>query len=254
MTTADPGSLHRIPLFRGLNPAELAEVGGLLQRRSVPAETVIVREDEPGEAVCVIGNGFVRVQVDQADGASTILAMLGPNEVVGEMSLADRLGRSATVVAHGPLSHYWMNRVAFSACLRSTPALACNLAAILSCRLRRANEQIAALATLGVDGRIARQLLIFAEDFGEVLPCGVRIPFSLSQTEVADLVGASRVRVNQVLMDYRRRGYIASDDRGRFVLRDRPALGDRCWQPWLARALPRRDGPSTANPHQGSRV
>ena len=240
MTTADPGSLHRIPLFRGLNPAELAEVGGLLRCRSVPAETVIVREDEPGEAVYVIGDGFVRVQVDQADGASTILAMLGPNEVVGEMSLADRLGRSATVVAHGPSSHYWMSRVAFSACLRTMPALACNLAAILSCRLRRANEQIAAFATLAAEGRIARQLLIFAEEYGEGLDCGVRIPFRLSQSDVAGLVGASRVRVNQVLVDYRRRGYVSSDVHGRLIVLNRPALAARCRQPWLIDATPVR--------------
>ena len=238
MTTADPGSLNRIPLFRDLDPAELAELEGLLRCRSVPPETVIVREDEPGEAVFVIGAGFVRVQVDQADGASTILAMLGPHEVVGEMSLVDRLGRSATVVAHEPSTLYSLNRVAFSVRLRTMPTLACNLAAILSRRLRRANEHIAAFATLGAEGRIARQLLVFAEEYGEGLDCGVRIPFRLSQSEVAGLVGASRVRVNQVMVDYRRRGYVVPDDRGRLILRDRLALAERCRQPWLIGAPP----------------
>lgn len=228
MMTADPAILNRIPLFFDLHPAELATLGTLLRCRTVPPETVVMREDEPGEAVFIIANGFVRVQVHQADGASTILAILGPNEIVGEMSLVDRLGRSATVVAHESSTHYSMSRATFWTCLRTMPTLTYNLAGILSRRLRSANEQIEAFATLSVEARVARQLLVFAEEYGEVLDCGVCIPFRLSQSEVAGMVGASRVRVNQALVDYRRQGYVSLDERGRLIVRDTMALADRC--------------------------
>jgi len=56
------------------------------------------------------------------------------------------------------------------------------------------------LAALDVHGRVAAQILAFAREYGEALPeVGVLIPLRLTQTDLAGLVGASRVRVNQAL-------------------------------------------------------
>ena len=57
--------------------------------------------------------GSVKVCVDQADGTEVILAILGPGEVVGEMSLADSLGRSADVMTLEETNLLWIDREAF---------------------------------------------------------------------------------------------------------------------------------------------
>ena len=224
----DPVTLAEVPLFRGLPASQVVKLGGLLQGRAIPPGAAIVREGEPGECAYVIRDGFVRIEGDQPDGTLTILAILGPGEVVGEMSLVDRLGRSATVVAHGPATVYAIGRAAFWTCLQTMPTMTYNLVGIISRRLRLANEQIEAFGTLGVEGRLARQLLVFADEYGVSLNRGRRIPFRLSQSDLAGLVGASRVRVNQVMVDYRRRGYVSFDAHGRIVVHDVPALADRC--------------------------
>ena len=77
-------------------------------------------------------------------------------------------------------------------------------------------------------GRIAVQLLPFAREYGEPLPDGgVLIPLRLTQTNLGGLVGASRVRVNQVLGYYRRRGNISLDKEGRIIVHDEEALARR---------------------------
>lgn len=222
--TTDPVALASVPLFRGLSAAQLARLGNLLQGRVFPAGSTVFWEEDAGEVAYVVRDGFVRLQVEPAGGGSTILGILGPGEIVGEMSLVDRLGRSATVVAHERATLYAIGRAAFWACLREMPAMTYNLVNVLSRRLRLANEHNEALATLDVEGRVARQLLVFAEEYGEAVPAGVRIPFRLPQADLAGLVGASRVRVNQGLVDLKRRGVLAVDPGHRVTILDQQTL------------------------------
>jgi len=82
-----------------------------------------------------------------------------------------------------------------------------------------------ALATLDIEGRLADQLLTLTEEYGEATPnAGCRIPFRLTQGELAALVGASRVRVNQILVSWKHKGYVAVDGRHVVTLLNRSAL------------------------------
>jgi CRP/FNR family cyclic AMP-dependent transcriptional regulator len=209
----DPSTLGEIPLFRGLTLEQLSRLNTLLHRKTFPAGTTIMTVDQPGEAVYVILTGTLKIHVEQANSTDVILAILGPGEIVGELSVIDTsVGRSATVVTLESATLLWMDRTAFVACLERMPGLSLNLARILVRRLRLANAQIQALATLDVYGRVARQLLAFAEVYGEVAPNGeIRIPLRLTQSDLAGLVGASRVRVNQVLATYKQRRLLSVD-------------------------------------------
>ena len=122
-----------------------------------------------------------------------------------------------------------MNRLAFGECLRAMPHLSYNLVQLLTRRLRLANEQIKALSTLDVRGRVARQILAFAQQYGrEDAEDGVRIPLRLTQSDVAALVGASRERVNQVIVDFKESGFISVDPRHHITVHDQSALVRRC--------------------------
>jgi Crp-like helix-turn-helix domain len=68
------------------------------------------------------------------------------------------------------------------------------MAEVLSRRLT--NAHLLSLAALDVPGRVAFQLLALAREYGERTPGGTRIPMRLTQTDLASLVGASRVRMN----------------------------------------------------------
>jgi CRP/FNR family cyclic AMP-dependent transcriptional regulator len=221
--------LSGMPLFEGLTAEQLAKLSGLLHTRTFPGASNVIIAEQPGEAVYVIQSGAVKIYVEEADGTDVILAILCAGEVLGEMSIADSLGRSANVVTLEESTLLWMDRATFQHCLRTMPAMNANLVRILSRRLRLANAHIQALAALDVDGRVARQILVFAGEYGGTMPNGdVVIPLPLTQSDLAGLVGASRVRVNQVLVHYRERGYISVDQHHRITVHNREALARRC--------------------------
>src|SRR5215210_7392989 len=221
----DAVALETIPLFRGLTPPEQRHLLDLLGVRTFAAGVDILTAEEPGDVAYIVLDGTVKVQVDRPDGTSVIIAILRAGEVAGEMSLVDRLGRSATVVAMELTSLAWLTHTDFWNCLRSMPTMTFNLAGIHSRRLRLANAHVVALATLDIEGRLADQLLTLAEEYGEAAPNGgCRIPFRLTQGDLAALVGASRVRVNQILVNWKHNGYLAVDGRHVVTLLDRRAL------------------------------
>lgn len=229
---SDPATLREVALFEGLTLDQLSHLNGLLYRKAFPAGADVMMEEQPGEVAYIILRGTVKIFVVGEGETDVILAVLGHGEVVGEMSLVDSLGRSASVVALEDSTLLWIDRTAFWECLRTMPVLTFNLARILSRRVRLANVQVHALATLDVPGRVARQILAFAHEYGQDTPDGGRlIPIRLTQTDLAGLVGASRVRVNQALMQWKRRKIISVDERHRITVHNAAPLARRCNQP-----------------------
>lgn len=222
-----PVSLANVPLFEGLDRDELAYLEGILHPRTIPRGADIILEEQPGEVAYILLSGSVKVHVQQRDGSEVILALLRAGEVVGEMSLVDSLGRSATVETLEETRVLWMDRESFWHCLRTMPAMTYRLVEIVSRRLRLADTHIEALASLSVTGRVARHVLALAREYGEPAPDGVRVPIPLTQSDLAAMVGASRARVNQSVGTLRRRGLIDVDASHRITVLDVDALADR---------------------------
>lgn len=225
----DPRSLGSLALFRDLPDEALRFLAERLRRRTFAAGASVLTAEQPGEALYIVLEGSVRIFLDDADGSEVTLAFLGPGDSVGEMSLVDRSGRSANVTALEESTLLWLDRDTFLASLRQYPGLSENLVRELAARLRAANQQIRALTTLDVAGRVARQLLSFAEQYGTADGNGgIRIPMPLPQRAIADLVGATRERVNRVLVSLRRNQILSVDAQHRVTLHDRPALELLC--------------------------
>lgn len=221
--------LAKVALFEGLNAKQWVRLNEYLYGRIFPAGTNIITAEQPGEVVYVILRGAVKIYQDLADGTRVILALLGPGDIVGEMSLIDSAGRSANVITLEESHLLWMERRAFQHCLETIPEMNANLVKILSRRVRLANEQIQALASLDVYGRVARQFLAFAEKYGETSDDGdIFLPIRLTQSDLAELVGASRKRVNQVMVSFKRQGLITVDGDGYITVQNRKELARLC--------------------------
>lgn len=221
--------LAKVALFEGLHPKQWNRINQYLYGRIFPAGTNIITAEQPGEVVYVILRGAVKIYQDQADGTRVILALLGPGDIVGEMSLIDSAGRSANVITIEDSHLLWMERRAFRHCLETIPEMNVNLVKILSRRVRLANEQIQALASLDVYGRVARQFLAFAEKYGETSDDGnIFIPVRLTQSDLAELVGASRKRVNQVMVSFKRQQLISVNSESYIKVLDRKELAKYC--------------------------
>jgi len=219
--------LADIELFAGLTPTQLDWVAQRAHRRMFEAGRNVITIEQPGEAVYIILHGTVKIHVEQGE-RDVILSILGSGDLLGEMSLIDSVGRSASAVTLESSLLLWMDKVTFNHILDNFPPVARNLVRILSARVRLSDQLIQALATLDVNGRVARQLLAFAEKYGYEKDGATQIRIVLTQGDIADLVGASRKRVNQAMVFFREQRLIDTDTEGRIAIKDGEGLARYC--------------------------
>jgi CRP-like cAMP-binding protein len=96
-TPAD-AQLPRLPLFGGLAPAVLAKLLGALQLREFSAGASVVKQGDEGREAFLLVRGVLNV-VREGGADTTLLAVLGPGALFGEMALVSQAPRAASVVA-----------------------------------------------------------------------------------------------------------------------------------------------------------
>ncbi len=221
----DPSQLTQFALFAGLPPTALQYISEHANPRRLKADKPIVHQDDPGEMFYVIQLGTVKVSTTLPDGSEVFLALLATGDTFGEMSLIDSATRSADVITQEDTTLISIDRTAFDHLMDSYPTFARNLMKLLARRLRLANVRIQAHCALDVYGMVARQILEFAELYGQKNADGtVLVPIRLTQGNLAELVGASRERVNQVMVNYRKKGYVAVDSAYRITVMNQAGL------------------------------
>jgi CRP/FNR family cyclic AMP-dependent transcriptional regulator len=219
--------LADIDLFAGLTPSQLDWVAQRAHRRVFEAGRNVLIIEQPGEAVYIIVHGTVKIHIEQGE-RDVILSILGAGDLLGEMSLIDSVGRSASAVTLEDSLMLWMDKATFKYMLDNFQCVARNLVRILSARVRLSDQLIQALATLDVNGRVARQLLAFSEKYGREKDGATQIRIVLTQSDIADLVGASRKRVNQTMVLFKEQRLIDTDHEGRIAIKDDEGLARYC--------------------------
>lgn len=209
--------LAQIPTLKRLSHEDLVALAAAARRRHYRRDEVIFHRDDPGDSLHIIESGRVEIVLPTEEGEELILAILGPPEFFGDLSLLDGAPRSATAVAREPTTTIAVRRTDFLAWLQTRPAAAASIFEALARRLRATNELLGDVAFLEAPRRLAKRLL----DVAGVAPEPGRGPAQvrLTQEELASLVGISRESVNKHLRAWQEQG-IVSLGRGRLqVLR-----------------------------------
>jgi CRP-like cAMP-binding protein len=218
--------LRGAPLFSALDDEAAGTLAAALETRELSRGHVIFREGDTGDRLFIVTVGKVKIARAAADGRENLLAVLGPGEVFGELSLFDPGPRTATAAAVTDATVASLDHDDLRPLLAERPLVGVLLLAALAQRLRRTNEAMADLVFTDVPGRVSKALLDLAERFGEPDSDGIRVNHDLTQEELAQLVGASRETVNKALSDFAGRGWIRLDGRS-VVLLDRERLSRR---------------------------
>ncbi len=211
-------TLRGVPLFARLADEELARVAPLARERAYPRNSVILFEDDPGDALYVVVTGQVKVVLVGEDGREVILAVLGEGDFFGEMALIDDEPRSAHVIAMEDARLLVLRREDFHAALDKHPRIALGLLRALSRRLRRADDKIGSLVLLDVLGRVARLVLEFADETD-----GTIITRKVTHHTIAQMIGSSRETVSRTMRELADRGLIEVQ-RKAIIIKNRNAL------------------------------
>jgi len=224
----DPTTLRQVPLFADMVTPELAVLNRLMRQHVLPAGARILMTDQLEDTAYVVRTGVVKVVVEQADGTELILAILGPGDVIGALTIGESPDGAHSILSLDQTNLFWIDRKEFEKCVRTMPTLSANLSTVLARRVQLANDRIEALAGIDVRSRLVRHLLLLAREYGqpavEADGSVVRIPLRLTQGDLAHLVGASRARVNQAVTELRRRGALGSSGNHCLLISDMAAL------------------------------
>jgi CRP/FNR family cyclic AMP-dependent transcriptional regulator len=218
--------LGRTSLFGGLPPELLESLAAACVQRVYPRDQYLWYQGDPGDRLVVVAAGLVKVVVHSEAGDQIVLAALGPPEVLGELALIDEGPRSASVIAAAETTVLMIQRSVLLRLMRQDTALLEAMLRSIGALLRRLTEQTADLVFLDLGGRMAKLLLRLADEHGRRVDGSTVLHLRLNQTDLAQMVGASRPAVNRILQSFAGRGFVTLDGHA-IVIHDSTALARR---------------------------
>jgi CRP/FNR family transcriptional regulator, cyclic AMP receptor protein len=130
--------IQEVPLFSKLSQRQLRRVAQHADEVTVPEGQVVTREGQRGnEGLIVVVDGKLRVER-----SGKLLAMVGPGDVIGEMSLIDNQPHSATVAAAAASTLLVIDARSFRPLLEDLPGIKDKIMLTLVERLRAADERL----------------------------------------------------------------------------------------------------------------
>jgi CRP/FNR family transcriptional regulator, cyclic AMP receptor protein len=201
--------LQSVPLFSALPEEQLSALATRVTVERFRRNAVILHYGSEEDGLRIILSGRAKVLIPSKGRREVILSLLAAGDFFGEMTLLDGKPRSANVIAQEPCMVLSIGKADFMQCTSGNFELTMRIAGVLVTRLRAAQLKIAGLAMLDVRQRVARVLLDLAENGdGKYL-----IRSAPSRNEIADMVGATRKRVSDVMKKLQSERFILIDKR-----------------------------------------
>lgn len=213
--------IERDSLFQGLATATHERIAALAMRRTCEDGSVIFMHGDPGDSLCAVVTGRVRISASRPGGKEVFLNIMGPGDTFGEIALLDGKPRTATATAMARTELMIIRRGDFHALLQTEPQLAIHLIQLLCKRVRWTAQLMEDSALLSVPARMAKRLLSLAHLHAQETPHGAKLV--ISQEELAQFLGLSRQIVNQYLQTWKAKGWIRAG-RGNLTICNRRSL------------------------------
>lgn len=232
------GAMRASPLLRELGRADVdALLGNARWARFARGDTLTLRGSRPGSCWLLL-TGYVKEHRALETGAVAITGFRGPGDLVAEVAAITRKACEHDVTALSPGEALVLEVDALRHAVQVQGGLHHGLLVAVAARATGAEATLARNDLSDTRYRIVQALVELADRWGVQTPRGVNICVPLTQTELAEWVGASRETAAKVLQRLRAEGLVETSRRRLVVLdiehlRER-ALGDDV--PWLSTA------------------
>ena len=214
--------LARTSFFADAAHDKLERVAAAGRERNLVRGDVLFDEGDPPDALYLVIDGRIAIAMaNQLDKRESLVALMEPGDLFGELGLLDDGPRSALARALEASTVLEVPFAPVRILFEEDPRLLWNVTRLLATRLRVMDEVLADSVFLDVTGRTAKRILELANGADEF-----QLP--VTQEELAGMVGASRERVNKAIASFIRLGWLEQHDRHyRIVQRDRLELRAR---------------------------
>lgn len=214
--------LGTVPLFRELSAEALGDVCEQLRLFSLHQGEMLFQQGDPGTSMFIVDQGKLRVYTLGEGERHVLLDVLGPGDVIGELTLLDGRPRTAYAQAETDCDIFALDREPFLERLRDRPDTAIALMSNVSMRLRQTVFQAESVEVRGSASRLAHVVLFLADRDGETLT-GL-VTSRLNRKDIAAAIGTSEEWVTQMLSEWSRDGIIGMTGMRRLILHDIEAL------------------------------
>jgi CRP/FNR family transcriptional regulator len=206
-------TLARVPIFSGLNEAELA----FLAQRTVPrrfsAGETVFAEGEPCIGLYVVESGHVRIFKSSAGGREHVLSIEGPGSSVAELPVFDGGNYPASVTAIDDATLLFVSKQDFQSLCLTHPQVSLKVLRVVGARLRRLVGIIEELSFTTVRHRLAAFLVRLAKSSGKREADGLEITLPANNQELASQIGTVRELVSRNLSRFQAEGMLKIEGR-----------------------------------------
>jgi CRP-like cAMP-binding protein len=198
---------EQFSLFSAANPATLEWLLSVATEHEYPPDRTVLVEDAWGNAVYLIGSGWVKVRRLGANADSTsTLAILGQGDFFGEMAILDESPRSTDVVSLSAVTLLSIPAQRFIQALMKDPQLHLRLLQQMVRRLRQTNARFQILHQLPAV-KLAYALVNLVESYSHSSDLGYEI-FNIPLQDLADVADITLLDVTKVIEKLMERGWI----------------------------------------------
>lgn len=212
------GFLDQSLLFLSASPELKSRLESLAVKQRLAKHEVLFRQGDAGDALYVIDEGMIEINVLTPGGRKLSLNVMRPGDVLGEIAMLDGGPRTASAVALRPCRLRCLRRRDVFSAMRSEIDLAFDLIQILGERLRWISAMLEDQAYSPLPVRVANKLLFLVDHMADE-----RGAVPVSQEALANFAGATREGVAKVLGQWKRQGWIEVM-RAAVRVKDRAAL------------------------------
>jgi CRP/FNR family transcriptional regulator, cyclic AMP receptor protein len=208
LTSAEKLTIEAGSWFSTLSPALRQAILARALVRRLTDGALMTSRGAPAEEWCGVAKGAVRVSSVSLSGKQITLTYVEPGVWFGDISLFDGLPRTHDANAHGETTLLVVRKPDFKQLLSLHTELYEALLRLNCRRLRLMFDVVEDLNTRPLASRLAKQVLLLARSYGIAQGEEIRIGLALAQEDLAQLLGASRQRVNQELKGFERDGAV----------------------------------------------
>ncbi|MBI2767188.1 MAG: Crp/Fnr family transcriptional regulator [Chloroflexi bacterium] len=218
-----PDEVHAIPHLAAIPRVEAERLARVIEVRAYGPRALVLAEGDPCHGFFVLRSGRARIFRTGFDGREQILRLLGPGDSFGEVPVFDGGPNPATVEAIDPSEALFIPAATFIDVMERYPAVARALLRHLARRLRAFTDLVEQISLQTVQNRVARYLYLSAREEGVPTAEGIVVPRTITQQDLAALVGSVREVVSRTLRVLEDDGLVEVRRR-EFLVRDLDAL------------------------------
>ncbi|NOZ70836.1 MAG: Crp/Fnr family transcriptional regulator [Chloroflexi bacterium] len=218
MTRSQLAFLSSVPLFANAPPSLLREIGRDFHLRTYASNSILFLEGEEPTAFYIVAAGRVRLYKMSPEGREQTILMLHERDLFDVPPLLDHEPHPASAAALTDVRLYVIDNQEMQTMLQRYPELAGSLLPYMAQKLRQLASLASDLAFTDVSTRLARLILLYAQEEGELTPHGIDLAWGLSHRQIAQIIGTAREVVSRSMRHFEQQGVLHRGEHNHLII------------------------------------